>query len=276
MSPDVLLAASKGLGQDLLLQAGGAAAVVSLIAMALVVPLYVTQRREVKRLERWRELEPERGDEGAPVVAAAGTIAPASSTGGYPAQVAPAAGTAATRPATGGYMTPAERVTADRPALKRITAERAAIQSPSFWRRLLARGPRHPLVLSVIAIVLAGAVVTAVYLSSGKFGDNGREKGAGFDRSEVSLVVLNGAGTTGLADRVADDAAAVGFSDVRTGVTGEANQSVVLFDKGSKREASTVARLLGIDILQPIQRDVRAIAPDADVVVVAGEDRARA
>lgn len=276
MSPDVLLAASKGLGQDLLLQAGGAAAVVSLIAMALVVPLYVTQRREVKRLERWRELEPERGDEGAPVVAAAGTIAPASSTGGYPAQVAPAAGTAATRPATGGYMTPAERVTADRPALKRITAERAAIQSPSFWRRLLARGPRHPLVLSVIAIVLAGAVVTAVYLSSGKFGDNGREKGAGFDRSEVSLVVLNGAGTTGLADRVADDAAAVGFSDVRTGVTGETNQSVVLFDKGSKREASTVARLLGIDILQPIQRDVRAIAPDADVVVVAGEDRARA
>lgn len=275
MTPDVLLAASKGLGQDLLLQAGGAAAVVSLIAMALVVPLYVTQRREVKRLERWRELEPERGDEGASLVAATAT-APAPSTGGYPAQSTAAAGTPAARPATGGFMTPAERVTADRPALERITAERAAIQSPSFWRRLIARGPRHPLVLSAVAIVLAGALVAAVYLGSGKFGDNGKEKGGGLDRSEVSLVILNAAGTAGLADRVADDVAAEGFTDVRTGVTGSTNQTVVLFADGQKRAANVIAKYLGIDILQPIQRDVRAIAPDADVVVIAGEDRARA
>jgi hypothetical protein len=273
MTPDVLVAASKGLGQGLFIQAGAAAALIALIAMALVIPLYVTQRRELKRLERWRELEPERGDEGAPLVASA--AAPAAA--GFPGQPTPAGGRPATRPPTGGFMTPAERVTADRPALERITAERAAIQSPSFWRRLMARGPRHPLVLSLIAVLLAGGAVAAVYLGSGKLGnDGGKEKGAGFDRSEVALVVINASGTTGLAERVADDADAVGFTDVRTGVTGSTDQTVVLFDKGNKREANTVARLLGIEILQPIGREIRAIAPDADVVVIAGEDRARA
>ena len=276
MAVDVLFAAANGLGKGLLVQAGAAAALISIIAMALVIPLYLTQRRELKRLERWRELEPERGDEGAvhPVVATATPAAPA--TAGFPAQPPPATGSTSARP-TGGFMTPAERVTADRPALSRITAERAAIQSPSFWRRLIARGPRHPLVLSLIAILLAGGAVAAVYLGSNNFGEGEAGKGGGgFDRAEVALVILNASSTAGLADRVADDVAAAGFSDVRTGATGSTNQTVVLFSDGNKREANTVARELGVDILQPMDRDTRAIAPDADVVVIAGEDRARA
>jgi hypothetical protein len=272
-----LLVAAKGLGEGLLIQAGGAAGLIAIIAMVLVVPLYVTQRREVKRLERWRELEPERGDEGAPQVAAAGTATAAPGTAGFPAQATPAGGQPAAPRPTGGFMTPAERVTADRPALSRITAERAAIQSPSFWRRLLARGPRHPLVLSLIAILVAGALVAGVYFASDNLNNDDPSKGGGgFDRSATSLVVINGSGTAGLADRVADDVAAAGFSDVRTGATGSTPQTVVYFDKGNKREANAVAKELGVDILQPIDRDTKALAPDADVVVIAGEDRARA
>jgi hypothetical protein len=270
MTLGLLLAAGDGLGRGLLLQAGGAAGLFAIIAMILVVPLYVTQRREVKRLLRWKELEPERGDDGAPAPApVAPATAAAPATASYPATPRP----------TGGYMSPAERVTADRPALSRITAERAAIQSPSFWRRLLARGPRHPLVLSLIAIFVAALVVVAVGLLSGGLSvDTGDSPGGSdaFDRAEVPVVVLNASGTAGLADRVADDVAAAGFENVRTGATGSSSQTVVLYDKGQKREAGAVARELGVEVLQPIDRESRSIAPEAAVVIVAGEDRARA
>lgn len=266
MTLGLLLAAGDGLGRGLLLRAGGAAGLIAIIALALVLPLYLTQRREVIRLLRWKELEPERGDEGAPQPVAA----PSPPTAAYPA--------AAPRP-TGGFMTPAERVTADRPALSRITAERAAIQSPSFWRRLLARGPRHPLVLSLIAILVAAVIVVAVGLLSGGLSvDTGGSNGGpdSFDRAEVPVVVLNASGTAGLGERVADDVSAAGFENVRTGVTGSSSQTVVLYDKGQKREAGAVARELGVEVLQPIDRETRAIAPEAAVVIVAGEDRARA
>lgn len=271
MTLGLLLAVGDGLGRGLLLQAGGAAALIAIIAIALVIPLYVTQRREVKRLLAWQELEPERGDAPQPAsVATAATAAPPppATTASYPA---------APRPT--GSMSPAERVTADRPALSRITAERAAIQSPSFWRRTMARGPRHPLALSLIAILVAGVIVAAVGLLSGGLsvdtGDDGGSEG-GFDRAAVPVVVLNASGTPALADRVADDVKAQGFENVRTGVTGSSGQTIVLFDKGQKREAQAVARELGVDVLQPINRETRAIAPEAAVVVVAGEDRARA
>jgi hypothetical protein len=266
MSTALLLAASEGLGKGLLLQVGGAAGLITIMALLLVLPLYLTQRREVRRLERWRELEPERGDEGAPQPAAAVQASPVTT---------PQTRVAA-RP-TGAYLSPAERVTADRPALSRITAERAAIESPSFWRRLIARGPRHPLVLSLLAIVTAGAVVAAVGLLSGTLG--GEQEGAGgggVNRAEVAVVVLNGSGAPALADRVADDVASAGFENVRTGMTGAQNQTVVLFDKGQRKAANAVGRELGVSVLQPLDRETRAIAPSADVVVVAGEDRARA
>ena len=130
MSAGLLVAATGGLEQGLLIRVGGAAGAVALIALALVVPLYVTQRREVKRLLRWRELEPERGDEGAPQ--------------GY-AAVAAAAAPVVARPQTGSYttgsrMTPAERVTADRPALSRITASTSGWRGPRAIRRFQKEG----------------------------------------------------------------------------------------------------------------------------------------
>jgi hypothetical protein len=268
MLPGLPLAATHGIGEDLLIRVGGAAGLIAVIALALVVPLYVTQRREVKRLLRWRELEPERGDEGAPQAYAPG--------------VAATTATAVARPVTGGYstgrMTPAERVTADRPALGRITAERAAIQSPSFWRRLIARGPRHPLVLALIAILIAGGAVAYVGLSSNSLSDKEPNKGNGanLDKAAVAVIILNGSSTPALADRVADDVSSDGFTNVRTGVTGESNQTVVLYDKGFKRAAKSVGENLGVEVLQPINREIQAVAPDADVVVIAGEDRAKA
>jgi len=185
-------------------------------------------------------------------------------------------GTAATAPAAPARgLSPAERVTADRPALERLTAERAAIESPSFWRRLIARGPRHPLVLAGLALVLAVSLVVVVSLT-GSIGDNDPDTSGRFDRTAVSLVVLNGSSKTALADKVADSLNAAGFEDVRTGTTATSRQTVVLYDKGNRRAAEILRRELGVNVVQRLDRAAKAAAPEADVVVVAGEDYARA
>ncbi len=266
MSPTLLAVAGDAISRDLIIPLGAAAGTIAVIAIALVLPLYVSQRREVRRLMRWREREPERGDEGAPE-----PVAAAMPTTGSAAAVRPAASYGA-----GTRMTPAERVTADRPALSRITAERAALQSPSFWRRLMARGPRHPLVLSLIGILLAvGAVVVAFHLTDQLGGGTKSGAGAGFDKSQVPVVVLNASSTPAVAEKVAHRISSRGFTQVRTGVTGETKQTVILYAKGSKHQAAVVGRALKAKVLQPIDRARQALAPDADVVVVAGEDRAK-
>lgn len=237
---------------ELATRAGAFAAVAASLGLLLVLPLYLTQRREVRRLLEWREREPERGEQDT----LAQTLAPAP------------------RGPQIGPLSPADRVTADRPALERITAERAAITSPSFWRRTIARGPRHPLVLSAAALLVAVVVVAIVALTGPGGGEESGGQG-GLDRAEVNVVVLNGSSKSGFAGKVADSLAAEGFSEVRTGTTGTSRQTVVLFDRDRRREAKVIARQLGVDVLQPLDRASRAVAPDAAVVVVAGEDRAR-
>lgn len=250
-----LVAASGGIAQDLINKAGAVAAAVALLGLLAVIPLYLSQRREVQRLLDWHEREPDAGE-------ATAYRAPAS--GSHP--------TTGSYPTTGTGLTPAERVTLDRPALKRITAERAALQSPSFWRRLIARGPSHPLVLSLIALLAAGAVVTTVAILA-RNEPEGRSKGADFDRAAVAVVVLNGSSQGSLENKLSDTIAAAGFTEVRTGTGVPADKTLVLYADLMKAEARVVARQLNIDKTEPLDRATGAMAPDADVVVVAGEDR---
>lgn len=250
----VLLGAADLSASELATTAGALAAIAASAGLLLVVPLYVTQSREIRRLLEWQQREPDRGE--SVVATPAETIVPP------------------TRVPQTGPLSPAERVTVDRPALERITAERAALTSPSFWRRTLARGPRHPLVLSAAALLVAVAVV-AVVAVTGPGGGEEPARESGLDRSTVGVVVLNGSSQAGFAGKVADSLAADGFTEVRTGTTGTSRQTVVLFDKQRRREADLVARQLGVKVVQPLDRGSRAIAPDADVVVVAGEDRTR-
>jgi hypothetical protein len=262
----ILLAAEEpALEIELLIRAGGFASVIALLGLLFVLPLYLGQRREIRRLLRWQELEPHRGDEGSELDVPA--KAPAATT----------TATAATAVARPGETSPAARVTADRPALARITAERAAIESPSFWRRLIARGPRHPLVISILAVLLAVGAVAIVATQTGTFSNGGDEvAGGGLDRAAVDVVVLNGSSKAGLAQKVNDTLTAAGFEQIRTGATGTQKQTIVLFEKGNQKAARALKRVLGVNVIQPMDRTTRSLAQGADVVVVAGEDRARA
>ena len=124
-------------------------------------------------------------------------------------------------------------------------------------------------------MVLAISAVVVVSLT-GSIGDNEPDTSGKLDRTEVSLVVLNGSSKTALAGKVADSLTAAGFVDVRTGTTATSRQTVVLYDKGHRRAAEVLRRELGVNVVQRLDRAARAAAPDAEVVVVAGEDYARA
>jgi hypothetical protein len=254
-----LAAGESLLGSDLLVPLGGLAALMAMLGMALLLPLYVTQRREVHRLLEWQEQHPEAGDDGSP-------DEPAGATAVFPGRRGD------------GPMTPAERVTSERPALARIgTAERAALEleKAPFWRRVVERGPRHPLVISLLALVIAAAIFFAASLLI-HASDDDAPTGKDIDPTSISVVVLNASPFPGLAANVAEDVAAARFVVAGTNAaTDTVNESVVRFADGFQKEARAVARKLNITKVEPFNSESEAAAEGAPVVVVVGEDLAK-
>ena len=245
------------LDEELIVPLGGGAAILALFGMLVLLPIFISQRREIGRLIDWYEREPEAGDQG-PQVA---------------------------RPVTGGFrptgqMTAAERVTSERPALVRVgTAEYAALEldRASLWRRIVIRGPRHPLVLSLIALLVAAAAIITVGLVLRA--DNDGRRGGGLDRASVDVVVLNASSSSGLAAALGDEVAADDFNVTDTTVADDnvPKSEVQYADdvKRAKQMARAVARSLGITVGGPFDAFSKARANGADVIVIAGEDLVR-
>jgi hypothetical protein len=217
------------------------------------LPLYLNQRQEVERLVDWMEREPDAG------------------TTEFRA-IDPAAARAA------GRMTPAERVTSERPALARISTaehEALALADAPLWRRVIERGPRHPLVITILAILIAVAIFVAagLLIRSGDGESNGK---GGIDRSDVSIVVVNAAGESGIGDDVEDGLAGKGYDVVSTSVANDSvGKTKVQYAPGQKQAGRLVARTLNLNEGQSateFDAEGEAAADGADVVVFAGRD----
>ena len=250
----VLTAASDSLfsREGLLVILGGGAAIMAGLGLLLLLPLYLTQRREVERLVDWMDREPDAG------------------TTEFRAVPGPEA---AAR--SGGPMTPAQRVTSERPALARIsTAERDALvlEKQPLWRRVLDRGPRHPLVLTIIAIAVAVAVVAVAGILIQSNDDSGTTKATGVDPATVSVVVVNASDSPGVAGDVTSHLTRVGFDVTGTTVgTNSLPKTTVQYADGQKGGGRAVARTLGLSPI-PFKAEAEAAANGADVVVFAGDD----
>ncbi len=257
--PDLVLpiAAESLLGRDLFIPLGGVAATLATLGMLLLLPIYITQRREVKRLVRWMEREPDAG------------------TREFAAITAEQLAAAGLTPS--GTSAAAERVTSERPALARVgTAEHAAaLKRMPLWRRALERGPRHPLVISIVALLIAAAIVLGVgsLLRPGENEGDGR----GIAPSEIEVVILNASSSSGLAAQIADSLAADDFAVQGTTALSEPiNKSVVKYAPGARRQARIVANQFGATRIGKFNRTDEANADGASVLVIAGEDAARA
>lgn len=236
------------LGRGLLIPLGGIAALMAMIGMALLLPIFLNQRREIARLTDWMGREPDAG------------------TREFRAIPAPAAYRGSTA---------AGRVTSERPALERIgTAEQRAItlrQAP-WWRRVIERGPRHPLVISIAAILIAGAV----FYGAARFlrAESEDTPPGRIDPSSVSVVVLNASSSAGLAGETSDLLGNRDFDVIGTSVAnGGSGRSIVRYARDAEREGKLVAKVLGIKDVKPFDNEAKAAAnSQADVVAFVGDD----
>lgn len=283
------------------------AAVAAVIGLAFVVPLYVSQARDIRRLRTWMLLTPDleaaerEAAEAArlaepvaeaPVPASAESEAPAppvppapigrpppgqpppSPSTTPPRGVTPAPGTTPPRP-----LTPAERIALDRPATARITAERVAVREEPVGgvRRFIRRPTERSLAAIVAGVLVLAIAVVFVVLQTGDQGERG-ERGArpsSVVPSEVEVAVLNGTAVPDLAARVGDDVEAGDF--VLGAVTNSESpleNTTVMYEPGSEDEGQAVARELGAARVVPMDDETRALADGAPVAVIAGEDRA--
>jgi hypothetical protein len=176
-------------------------------------------------------------------------------------------------------MPPAQRVTHERPALERITTERAALQPHPRWRRLVRR-VGQPRVLSAVAAAAVVLGLVAIFasgelLSNGEESKHGPKPGA-IIPGDVDVAVLNGTSAPGLAAKVGDDVRVNGFKlGTVTNSRDQFDQTVVMYGPGQQRAAQKVAHDLGVKPVQPIDRQTEQTADGADVVVIAGADRAK-
>jgi LytR cell envelope-related transcriptional attenuator len=255
---------------DLFDRFGGYVSLAALAGVLLLVPLYLSQRRDVHRLRAWMAREP---DHPTADVAASEVLLDRAET-----ELEQLLGTPEPEPET-GETSAATRVTHERPALERITMERAALEPHPRWRRFVGRAtqPRVLVAIGVAALLLGGG---AIYASEELLSndDSGTPAHAGsIDPAEITVAILNGTSVNGLAGKVGSDVASSGFKlGAVTNTTPGFAKTEVLYAKGQKRAAQKVAKDLGIHGVKRVDPDSRKLAGGADVIVIAGEDRARA
>lgn len=257
-------------------------ALAAFVGILLLVPLFLSQRRDIRRLSEFRGRQPKYP--GADLAASEALLdrAEAELEKIYADRGEPVTGedgpVAATEVHPGGLVSE----TSERPALDRRTSELAALEPHPRWKQWRDRltRPRWLAAIAVAAAVIAGAIVIGSELSSSNSDQAPAPRAANaFDPTTITVAVLNGTSTTGLAAKVSADITAEGYQLGRVTNLSGGNfpQTVVYFqpkDKVSKEAARKVATLLGKARVQEITPQAQKLAGNADVVVVAGDDRA--
>jgi LytR cell envelope-related transcriptional attenuator len=253
------------------------------VGFLFLLTLYLSQRRDLVRLQAWMAAVPDHPVEDlarsealldraeAELEEILGVEAPAE-TRPEPTVVAPPTLAEAARGAA------KQPTTSERPALEQITTEREALLPHPRWHHFWG-WVGQPRVLALIAL---GAVIlglAGIFGSERLLNDHGgatttRKPGA-IVPQEVSVAVLNGTSVPGLAAKVASDVQVNDFSLGSVGNTRkEYDQTVVMYESGQKKAANSVARALGVKPVQPIDAATQKESGGADVVVIAGKDRA--
>ena len=251
----------------------------------LLLPLYISQRRDVNRLREWMREDP--GFPSADVSLserrldqAEQDLAKAYADRGDPIPgtmefEAVRAATATKEPKKAAPEPPLEEslLTSERPALAQVTMELSALQPHPRWRRFAGRAtqPRTLAVIALVALVLGvvGIVVVDRALRSDEPGVS-----AVAEPSGIEVAVLNTTTASGAAGRIAAQIEDAGFIRGEVGaIERQTDQTLVMYAPDQKRAANRVAEALEGVAVQQIDREVQEAAGDADVVVIIGQDR---
>jgi hypothetical protein len=257
----------------------------AVVGCLFLLVLYLSQRRDLIRLRQWMAAAP---DHPAQDLARSETLLDRAEAEleeilgvEAPPEATPEPSAAPPTPAEGTPATPvppSRPTTSERPALEQITSEREALLPHPRWRRFAAR-VSQPRILGLIAL---GAVIlglVGIFGSERLLNDNEgpteAPKPGAIVPEDVTVAVLNGTSVPGLGAKVATD---VQVNDFALGNVGnsrkEYDQTVVMYEKDQRKAAQKVAHDLGVKPVQPIDRQTQQEADGADVVVIAGKDRA--
>jgi len=144
----------------------------------------------------------------------------------------------------------------------------------------LGEAASNPLALVALFLVLVVVVGGGAYLlisgsdsSSGNAG--GKQAAAKVKPGEIEVTVLNGTAVPGLAATWGDKVEAKGFElGAVTNSQSSFTDSLVMFKRGHKPEASKVAKQLQIKKVQLMSGEIESVSAGAPVAVVVGEDNA--
>jgi len=272
------------MGTDLLpfSEVTAAIAAVSVIGIFLLLPLYLSQRRDVLRLQEWMKGNPGFPEEDLALSDSRLDKAERDLERAYSERGEPVPGTTefeAVRAAdpkkgqTVGIPAISAEATSDRPALAQVTMERAALAPHPRWKMFVARitQPRWLAVIGVGALVLGtvGIITVDRVLREDEPGSPAASEASG-----IEVAVLNTTDASGIAGRVATQIEDSGFIRGEVGnIERETSQTLVMYAPDQERAAKRVARELGGVAVQRIDREVQAAAGGADVVVILGQDR---
>lgn len=143
-----------------------------------------------------------------------------------------------------------------------------------------ASRPSSLVALFIVVLVAVGGLayllVSGGEESSGG-GKNGKQAAAKVKPAEIEVTVLNGTSVPGLAATYGDQVEGKGFDlGAVTNSSASFAESVVMFKRGHKTEARTVAKQLGMSKLQLMSGEIESVSAGADVAVIVGEDDAEA
>jgi LytR cell envelope-related transcriptional attenuator len=250
----------------------------AVVGCLFLIVLYLSQRRDLARIQTWRETVPNHPAEDMARSEALLDRAEAELEEILGVE-APIEQTAVAPPTEAAPASSSQTTTSERPALEQITTEREALLPHPRWRRFAARVSQP----SVLAAIAAGAVILGVLgifgserLLNDNTGSHQSRKPGAFVPHDVSVAVLNGTAVAGLGAKVADDVRANNFTLGTVGNSRkEYDQTVVMYEPNEKKAALKVAHDLGVKPIQKIDRATQDAAGNADVVVIAGRDRTR-
>lgn len=260
---------------DLVFRAGLFAGVASFAVLALLIPLYMQQRKDVTRLRAWAALTPDRGT----------AEFQAAESAGISTTVPAVQGTAPRDTALMPSVPASQRVSRELPAAARRGTTGSTVVPESSWRRFVRRPDPRWLVGIVLGVIVlgVGVGVLAVQLREDAPGPSETSSAPpAVNPADVSVAVLNATPVPGLAAKVGDDLESGGFVRGAVGNSDPVADSLVLYQRGHEQEAEAVAERLGIETVEVIDEDTEANVAElseaieleaAAVVVIAGEDR---
>jgi LytR cell envelope-related transcriptional attenuator len=234
---------------DLVERVGAYAGLAAFFGLAILVLLYFSQARDVRRLREWAGRAPERATETA---------------------------------AAQHYLPPTPIEEVSKRQRKPLRERLRNINVPQARYIALVAG-------GVVILAGAGLAAVQLIGDNGHAGTSGQAKNqhgrgsrtktppaaANVSPADVTVAVLNGTTIAGLAAQVGDEATADGFTlgTVTNAARTDQTKSQVLYRKGQKGAADLVANRLGIRSTSAVDPLSAELAGSFDVVVLVGTDR---